>query len=106
MLLEVSQAPDFFSNLWPIPNPRERQKRATFISAIESREFLDKVKQNHRVFRMLRRYTRIFNSDDTKISDVVRKTIAVGLELERVPLTAFFKVRENESSNWKAYTKA
>ena len=90
VLLEVVQAPDFFSNLWPALRTTERGKRAKFISAIESREFLDKVKDVHRVFRLLRRYLRVFDSDDAKISDVVPKTIAVGLELERVPLTAFF----------------
>ena len=50
--LEVFPTPDFFINLRPIPNPRERQKRAKFISAIESREFLDKIKDIHIVFRL------------------------------------------------------
>ena len=80
MFLEVVQAPDFFSNLWPITNPREMKKRGTFISAIESREYLDKAKEIHRVFRSLRRYLRVLDSGGAKISDVVPKTIRVSLE--------------------------
>lgn len=90
MLLEVVKAYDFFSNLWLITNLRKMQKRSTIVSAIESRECLDKRKENHRVFRLFRRYLRVFDSDDAKISDVVPRTIAVGLELPRVPLTAIF----------------
>lgn len=89
VLLGVVQSPDFFRNLWDASKQSERTKRDKFISTIESRSFLTKVEDLHKVFRLLRRYLRAFDSDDSKISDVVPKTISVGLDLENVPVTPF-----------------
>lgn len=58
--------------------------------------YIEQVKDIHSVFWLLRCYVREFDSDEAKISNVVPKNIAVGLELKTVPLTAFFTSQREE----------
>lgn len=89
VLRHVVDAPDFYSNLWEAQSLTERAKRVRFVSTVDSSSFVSQVDGLHKVFRLLRRYLREFHSDDGMISDVLPKTIDVGLALEKVPVTAF-----------------
>lgn len=96
MLSGVLQAPDYFRNLWEAKNAADRQKMDTFISVIECRSLLSKVEDVHKVFRVLRSYLWEFDSNDSRRSDVVPKTIDLGLALEQVPVTEFLRQRQKE----------
>ena len=96
VLLGVVQSQDFCLNLWTATNAAGREKRSQFISILESQVFLAKLQDLHRIFSLIRRYLSVFDSDDAKISDVVPKTIALGLELQQIPVTSFLTAERRD----------
>ena len=96
VLLGVVQSQDFCLNLWTATNAAGSEKRSQLILILESRGFVAKVQDLHRIFSLIRRYVKVFDSDDAKISDVVPKTIALGVELQRIPATSFLTVERRD----------
>ena len=95
VLYQVVGDRQFERQLFHADKPEQQTRREIYKDLVGILSFLDSVKEIHNVFRLCRRYLRVFDKEkDTSVSDVVPCTESLGEALTKVPSSSEYLTPE------------